>query len=180
MEALTFIPVATAGQIDTLATLAKEVWTEHYASILAPEQVEYMVETFQSAAAVERQLREQGYRYYLVCRGGRPAGYMGLQPGEGKLFLSKLYLLKEARGRGFARQMLAFMEGYCRALNLSAIWLTVNRHNSGSIAAYEKMGFATVREQKADIGNGFVMDDFVMEKPVLGGCFVPWFYRRMY
>lgn len=164
MEAIALAPVRTAGQIAVLAGLAREIWTEHYAAILEAEQIQYMVETFQSEEAVARQMDSEGYRYYLVYRRGEPVGYLGIQPGEDKLFLSKLYLRKEARGRGFARQMLAFMEGFCRARDLHAIWLTVNRHNSGSIAAYEKMGFATVREQKADIGNGFVMDDYIMEK----------------
>ena len=166
METVAFAPVKTGEQIHTLAALASEIWTEHYASILSAEQITYMVEAFQSAAAVQEQITAQGYAYYLVYRRREAVGYVGIQAGEGKLFLSKLYLLKKVRGHGFARQILAFLEGYGYAQNLSAIWLTVNKHNSGSIAAYEKMGFSTVREQTADIGSGFVMDDYVMEKPL--------------
>ena len=166
MEAVGITPVKTKEQTELLAQLAAEIWKEHYAAILSPEQIAYMVDAFQSPTAIAQQRREQGYLYYLVYRRGRPAGYMGIQPGEGKLFLSKLYLRRAARGHGFARQLLAFMEGFCRARELSAIWLTVNKHNSGSIAAYEHMGFVTVREQTADIGSGFVMDDFIMEKAV--------------
>ncbi len=35
---------------------------------------------------------------------------------------------------------------------------------SQAIRAYERNGFRTVRSQVADIGRGFVMDDYVMEK----------------
>lgn len=47
-----------------------------------------------------------------------------------------------------------------------ALYLTVNRENAGSIAAYLAMGFRKVREQVTDIGEGYVMDDFIMEKAV--------------
>ena len=51
----------------------------------------------------------------------------------------------------------------CREQGLTALYLTVNRENIGSIAAYIAMGFRTVREQVTDIGEGYVMDDLVME-----------------
>ena len=59
-----------------------------------------------------------------------------------------------------------FLEDLCRQRGLSKIWLTVNRHNDNTIAAYKAMGLTIVREQKADIGGGFFMDDYIMEKPV--------------
>ncbi|WP_256989667.1 GNAT family N-acetyltransferase [Paenibacillus sp. VTT E-133280] len=80
--------------------------------------------------------------------------------------MSKFYIGKEYRGRSYASQALAFLEKLRKDRNLSHIWLTVNRHNESSIAVYEKKGFRTVREQIADIGHGFVMDDFVMEKEI--------------
>ena len=95
---------------------------------------------------------------------GEAAGYIGVQPEKGRLFLSKLYLRKAARGRGYARRILAFLSGFCSGAGLSALWLTVNRRNTDSIAIYEQMGFVKTREQVADIGNGYVMDDYVMEK----------------
>lgn len=54
----------------------------------------------------------------------------------------------------------------CREQGLVALYLTVNRENAGSIAAYLAMGFRKVREQVTDIGEGYVMDDFIMEKAV--------------
>ena len=92
--------------------------------------------------------------------------YMVEKFQSGRLFLSKLYIDAACRGRGYARQTLCFLEERCRENGLETIWLTVNRHNAGSIAAYEKMGFVKIREQAADIGGGFVMDDFIMEKSV--------------
>ena len=164
--AMQLIPVTDESRIRLVAEIADRVWHQHYAGILEKPQIDYMVEKFQSAGAVAQQIREQGYRYYLMQDGDDFAGYVAVQVGDGRLFLSKLYIEADYRGRGYARQTLDFLEERCRDNGLEAIWLTVNRHNAGSIAAYKKMGFVKTCEQAADIGGGFVMDDFIMEKPV--------------
>ena len=43
------------------------------------------------------------------------------------------------------------------------MYLTVNKGNLRAVRAYEKFGFVRTEEQVSDIGNGFVMDDFVYE-----------------
>jgi RimJ/RimL family protein N-acetyltransferase len=47
--------------------------------------------------------------------------------------------------------------------SLTKIWLTVNKHNKGSIEAYKKMGFKITGDMITDIGCGYYMDDHVME-----------------
>lgn len=160
-----FYPVKTDGNIEELCALADGIWHEHFTPIIGGAQVEYMVEKFQSVPAVTEQLR-QGYEYFLLLLVGRAVGYTGIHAENGELFLSKLYLQKENRGKGYARQAMNFLEDLCRQRGLSKIWLTVNRHNDNTIAAYKAMGLTIVREQKADIGGGFFMDDYIMEKPV--------------
>ncbi len=95
-----------------------------------------------------------------------PAGYIGIVQEEDRLFLSKLYIDQAFRGRGLARKALGFLRMFCKERGLAGIYLTVNRNNTGSVAAYEKMGFQKVREQVAEIGGGYVMDDYIMELPV--------------
>ena len=79
------------------------------------------------------------------------------------MFLSKLYLQKAHRGKGYASRAVEFLEGICKQESLSAIWLTVNRYNYDTIEVYKKKGFTVIREQVADIGGGYVMDDYIME-----------------
>lgn len=160
-----FYPVKTSGKIEELCAMAEEIWHEHFTPIIGAAQVEYMVEKFQSVPAITEQIAN-GYEYYLFLLEGRAIGYTGIHAENGELFLSKLYLRKENRGKGYARQAMNFLEDLCRQRGLSKIWLTVNRYNSNTIAAYKAMGLVTVREQKADIGNGFFMDDYIMEKPI--------------
>ena len=140
--------VDTPDKLHTLCAMAEEIWHEYFTPLLGEGQVNYMVEKFQSLPAITHQLEHEGYRYYLTMADGKPVGYIGIRPdSDGRLFLSKLYLRKE---------------GY------SAIWLTVNRHNDPTVAVYRHFGFCTLREEDTDIGNGYFMNDYIMEAPVKG------------
>ena len=153
-----------------LAILGKEIWEEHYTSILGPEQVAYMVREFQSGPAVLCHRGHWDYVNWFFTVDGARAGYLGVQPQEdGALYLSKLYIAKRFRGLGLSRLALDFLMGWCAARGLSKIWLTVNKYNAGSIAAYEALGMKRVRDQVADIGGGFVMDDYIYEIDVPEG-----------
>lgn len=164
---LMFPQVNTAEEIAEVARLAAEIWREYYVSIIRIEQIDYMLGKYQAVPAITDQIHHQGYEYYLIhLDGSSTVGYMSVKQEEEKLFLSKFYIGKEHRGHGYASKAVTFLEQLCKDRNLSHIWLTVNRHNESSIAVYEKKGFRTIREQIADIGNGFVMDDFIMEKVI--------------
>ncbi|TBL78926.1 GNAT family N-acetyltransferase [Paenibacillus thalictri] len=163
---LTFREVKTEADVLSLVQLASEIWNEYFTAIISKEQIDYMLAKFQSIEAVTDQTRNQGYEYYFMAVNGRNVGYMGVKQEDGKLFLSKFYIQKEHRGFGYASKAMEFLVQLCEKRKLSAIWLTVNRYNDSTVAVYEKKGFRTVRTQVADIGNGFVMDDYVMEKAI--------------
>ena len=151
------------ADIKKIAELANVIWHEFFTSILSDEQIDYMVEKYQSYPAITKAVNEDGYRYYMAYDGDDLCGYLGIHDeGEGTIFISKVYVRADKRRRGIASLMLDRLHEDFPA---SKKWyLTVNRYNSGSIAVYEKRGFYKAREQVADIGNGFVMDDYVMEK----------------
>lgn len=147
--------------------LAREIWQEHYVPIIGQAQVDYMLDRFQSKQAIAGQLAE-GYDYYLLVSRGRSAGYVAVVPDAdgSSLQLSKIYVEKSMRGRGLGREALGFVDRLCRGCNRASIWLTVNKHNTRSIAWYERMGFTNAGSAVKDIGGGFVMDDFRMERMV--------------
>jgi RimJ/RimL family protein N-acetyltransferase len=106
-------------------------------------------------------------RYYLVLHQAIPVGYFAFSKKAESLFLSKLYVLDSMRGSGMGRLALTFIEAQAKELQLKKIELTVNKYNSSSIQVYEKMGFITIDAIVQDIGNGYVMDDYVLEKSVM-------------
>lgn len=158
--------VKTKTQIRRLAELASSIWNEHFPPIIGQEQVDYMVCRFQSESAISKQIRNEGYQYYFIPCDGKNVGYFAIRPDPDALFLSKIYILHDYRGRGLARVSFEFIEDQCLLLKLPRIRLTVNRGNARTVDIYRKIGFSIVRTQVVDIGGGFVMDDYVMEKPV--------------
>lgn len=161
-----FVKISTLDDVATLASLARNIWYEYFVQIISQEQIDYMVEKFQSAGAIAAQLQD-GYEYYFIRSGGANAGYFGVKPGDDdRLFLSKLYLTREHRGKGLSTAAFEYMESLCRDRSLKAIWLTVNRHNDHTVSVYRHRGFRVIEEKVADIGRGFVMDDFIMELSV--------------
>ena len=165
--ALAITAIDDPAELDLVASLAREIWYEYYVPLIGKAQVDYMVERFQTSSAMAAQMRE-GYEYFLVRRDARPIGYCAVQaqPAERTLFLSKFYLLRDARGAGTGREFLAFIVELARARGLVSIWLTVNKGNP-SVRAYERMGFRITADLRMDIGQGFVMDDYRMEKALL-------------
>lgn len=162
MDTIHFIPAKTDGDIQTIAHIAEEIWHQHFTPIIGEEQVIYMVDKFQSYPALTEQIRHNGYEYFLVTLPDGPCGYIGIHQEENALFLSKLYLKKEARGRHLATKGIDFLVSLCKERQLSKIWLTCNKHNDHTLAIYDHLGFQITDEQVADIGSGFVMDDYIL------------------
>ena len=163
---LQFKKAQTEQDIIQIAAAAEEIWLEHYITIISKEQIDYMLEQFQSKEAITAQIEKEGYDYYLLFDQGVMAGFISIKIEEEipSLFLSKFYMRKECRGKGFGKEVMGYLKAICKERKLQKIWLTVNRDNSNSITIYEKLGFRKIRTQVKDIGNGFVMDDFVMER----------------
>lgn len=162
---ISFLEIRNDDDLQVLSDLASEIWHEYFPGIISDLQVDYMVEKFQSYDSIRKQITE-GYEYFFVKEYGFILGYIGIHCEPEKLYLSKLYLKREYRGKGIFHAMLAFCEEEARNRGLHALYLTVNRENKPTIAVYRKKGFQIVDEKKADIGKGFFMDDYVMEKLV--------------
>ena len=169
----------TDAEIFEIAETAKEVWTEHYTSLIGSAQTEYMISKFQSSNRIKQDIVKNEYSYFSIYEEAefpaKPIGYFALQLDEIGVFISKLYILKEYRQRGIARKIIQFTLDFAKesiqsekskfnalANKKPRLWLTVNKENFGSIAFYKKIGFEISEEIVTDIGNGFEMDDYLM------------------
>lgn len=160
---MNFIQIKTDEQLLELSTLASEIWHEYWTVILSPEQIDYMVEKFQSFGAMKKQIEEDRYIYYVLEDNGSLIGYFGISIKEDYLFLSKLYIKKDFRGLGCGKSAFNKIKQIAMQYSKKSIKLTVNKHNFNTIKTYEKWGFKTIDAVVSDIGSGFVMDDFIME-----------------
>lgn len=159
--------VASKDEINKTVILAKEIWNQHYVQIIGQDQVDYMLDKFQSESAIDTQIKQEGYQYYQVYHQRILVGYFSFKLKGTELFLSKIYLTLNQRGKGLGKEMLQFIISKAVELGCEKVRLTVNKYNSKSIEAYERSGFTKIDSVVMDIGGGYVMDDFVMEKSVV-------------
>lgn len=166
----TFEKVETAEQQEQLAELAYEIWNEYWPALIGQAQTNYMVEQFQSLPAIKRDMAENAYEYWFVhaADDGRIVGFTGghEEPETNRFFISKIYLLAAERGKHFASSVIEFYENLCRERGFSAMYLTVNKGNELGVRTYTGKGFETIEAVETDIGEGFIMDDFIMQKTI--------------
>ena len=171
---LSFVPVKTKDDQKLLADIAGKIWRGYWPTIIGEEQTEYMIEKFQSYKAIRKYMAREDYEYWLLVAtertdDGPKKSIVGFTGGRNefstnRFFISKIYLYPEARGHGYARRVIEFYEDLCFARGHNAMYLTVNKHNDLGIRAYKGTGFTIIEAVVTDIGEGFVMDDYVMEK----------------
>lgn len=151
-----------------LSALAHIIWHEHYVPIIGHAQVEYMLAAGYSVDALAS-AQTHGSRFTLAVLDGRDCGYAGLSPDGSDpavAWLDKLYVHADARGSGVGRALVVHAARQATALGADELWLRVNRDNAGSIAAYQRLGFTIERTDVKDIGDGYVMDDYLMRAPL--------------
>ena len=155
---------ATEADISLLRDLAEHIWRECYPDIITHEQIEFMLCWMYDEDEIRRQLAA-GVPWAIVEQDGAPAGFLSWQrEDDGRVKISKLYVLPQHQRRGIGRQMIDHISGQARAIGASALWLQVNKRNGRAIGAYLKAGFHVEKEVVFDIGGGFVMDDYLMAR----------------
>lgn len=159
------IRLATEADIPVIRSLADRIWNACYAGMISGEQISYMLAWMYS----EKKLREdfsRGVRFELLEAEAGTAGYLATEAVEGSLYLHKLYLAPELHGQGVGRALLEHVLELARRSKLPVVRLNVNKANIRALRSYERAGFVIEQSVVNDIGQGFVMDDYVMRRPV--------------
>ncbi len=159
MENLT-IHYANENDIGLIYNLAEKIWNEYYPTIITVAQIEYMLDKMYSPAALKQQMLD-GAIFMIAKLKEQPIGYISFNnKGEGNYFLSKFYIDATNQRSGIGAKL--FHQVFDGLRDLKTIRLTVNRKNFKAINFYFKLGFKIEEVADFDIGNGYVMNDFVM------------------
>jgi ribosomal protein S18 acetylase RimI-like enzyme len=150
-------------QYKIIENLAFIIWREHYTPIIGKMQVDYMLKKFQSIKSIKEQV-EKGYDYYIIYYQETAVGYFSFIIEENYLFLSKIYLLINYRGKKIGKKALLFIDAQANEFGCDKAKLTVNKYNIESIKFYEKSGFKNMGSIVQDIGGGYIMDDYQFQK----------------
>lgn len=155
---------ATEKDIPLIQQLAEKSWKSAYENILSAVQIEYMLHEMYSHTEISNHLLNPNYHYYLIVKDNIPAGFIGFEfhYEYQTTKLHRIYLLEEFKGKGLGKMSMNFLkEKVAETLN-NRIVLNVNKDNFAR-KVYESQGFTVFKEAVFDIGNGFVMDDYLME-----------------
>ena len=159
-------------EIPALIALARAIWHDHYPSIVGIAQIEYMLDQRYRAEMIRAQLGRDDVWWDALHVDDALAGFVACERGEaaGEIKLDKLYVASHLQGRGLGTRLLRHAEQRAVSLGAHRIYLQVNRNNLSAIATYRRNGYAVAAETVFDIGNGFVMDDYVMARSLAPDC----------
>lgn len=155
-------------QVTVIHKLAHRIWPTTFKNILTPEQIDYMLELMYSEESLKNQIKE-GCDLYVLNQDKRPVGYLSLQhdtDNSQKTKIHKIYVLPETQGTGAGKNLMDFASAKAKAKGDKALFLNVNRYNS-AIGFYEHYDFIKQYKEDIDIGQGYLMEDWVMQKSIL-------------
>lgn len=156
--------VCNKDQLLIVRDLAFAIWPATYGEILSKSQLDYMLANFYALANLENQM-DAGQVFELVFEDNNIIGFVSYEFNCKKtklLKIHKIYLLPETQGKGFGKFLIDEIVRIAKSNDQKGIFLNVNKYNKAKFF-YDKVGFVVSKEEVIDIGNGYVMDDYVME-----------------
>lgn len=162
------IGIASEADIPVIKMLAEKIWPDAYTGIISAAQIRYMLGLIYSESALKTQM-QNGHRFIFALEESIPVGFASFSKKsseEPKTFrLHKLYVLPNLHGKGIGVFLLNQVIEESQTAGGDTLELNVNKHNPAKLF-YERKGFTILREEVLDIGEGYVMDDFVMVKNI--------------
>jgi diamine N-acetyltransferase len=160
------IRTAAVADIPLIRELTFRVWPQTYASILSQDQIDYMLDMMYSESSLKKQMTEDGCRFIIVYEDGNPVGFASYSEEELQRWkLNKIYVLQNQQGKGTGKFVISYIIEEIKKQNATSLFLQVNQHNNAK-TFYEKLGFAEVDFINLDIGKGYFMNDYIMEKKI--------------
>lgn len=156
------IAVQSESDVQQLFDVVQDIWQEVFTPIIGEEQVAYMLKNYQSIENIQSEIANQA-NYFLLSYNNQFVGYTAYEETEEQIYISKLYLSSNLRGKGLSSDIFNWYEEIGEGKTLH---LNVNQGNKLAIAVYEHRGFTQVGERYVDIGEGYVMNDYIYEKEI--------------
>ena len=150
------------NQIKQLSEFAKDVFIDYYHDLIGLDQSLYMADKFLSYNAIKN-LMDNNAIFNMIKIDDDIVAFNEYLKDDNRIFLSKLYVHKDYRHQGLGKIMLEECIRYGKENNCECIYLTVNKNNTDSINTYKHLGFKVIDAVVNDIGNNYVMDDYIMQ-----------------
>jgi len=156
----------TQDDVDDVSALARIVWQVTYPALISQAQIDAMLADRYAPKLIREQLNAPRQIWRVAKRSHALVGFAHALLDETGCKLDKLYVHPDHQRGGIGAALMRMIEDWARSQQARRLWLQVNRGNAQAIRAYQKYGFQIVESRVFDIGDGFVMDDHVLEKPL--------------
>ncbi|MFM2367816.1 MAG: hypothetical protein RL619_112 [Bacteroidota bacterium] len=162
------IKEASIADLNTIQEIAYKSWPDTYGTILSQEQIDYMLDLWYTSDVLIDNMTNKAHFFLLAFDGTVCLGFASYEHNylnKNVTRLHKIYLLPEAQGKGAGKLLIGTIENLAKENNSVAISLNVNKFNK-AFTFYQKLGFEIVDEYDTEIGNGYLMEDYIMQKNV--------------
>ena len=154
---------ATTSDIPLIRQLTFAIWPQTYSAVISKAQIDYMLEQMYNPATLQKQMEEEGCTFIIVYDDKEPVAFASYNETEPHLWkLNKIYILPSQQGKGTGKFILNYIVDEIKTKQAKALQLQVNRQNKAK-DFYERIGFKIIKTADFDIGNGYFMNDYVME-----------------
>ncbi|WP_281239511.1 GNAT family N-acetyltransferase [Flavobacterium praedii] len=158
---------ATANDYPTIQNIAHQTWPVAYGEILSKVQLDYMLDAFYNEEALKDSVANKGHHFILAKEGEETLGFASYEHHynqKQQTKIHKIYILPQTQGKGIGKSLIDFVENIAKENDSIALSLNVNRFNK-ALDFYKKIGFKIVDEVDIKLEHGYLMEDYVMEKP---------------
>ena len=157
---------ASIADVNTIQDIANKTWPITYGEILSKAQLDYMMDLIYSEASLIEQIQKQEQLFYIAYDENIALAFIAIEhnyKNEAVTRIHKIYILPEAQGKGIGKFLIDAAEKLAKQNSSTALSLNVNRFNK-ALAFYQKLGFGIIAEENIEIGNGYLMEDYEMDK----------------
>lgn len=156
---------AFPNEFNIIRDIAERTWPATYGHVLSAAQLDYMLQKGYSGEMLTSDYN-QGTCFLLVEENGRFLAFAAFRHDfkeKGRTHIQKIYVLPEAQGKDIGRMLMREMEKRAIEKGSHKMTLNVNRANKAQ-HFYARLGYGIVEIVDIPIGDGYLMEDFVMEK----------------
>jgi ribosomal protein S18 acetylase RimI-like enzyme len=159
---------ASTNDFKVIREIAYQTWPIAYGEILSKTQLDYMLEAFYNEETLKDSVVNKGHYFVLAKEGEETLGFVSYEHHYNQKMqtkIHKIYILPQTQGKGTGKTLIDFVEKVAKKNNSTALSLNVNRYNK-ALHFYQKLGFEIVEEVDIELDHGYLMEDYVMEKPI--------------
>ena len=151
-------------ELKIVQEIAHATWPYTFKEILSQDQIQYMLNWMYDVKQLESQF-DSGHLFFTAELNDKSIGFIGIEPNHPEIGITKIhkiYILPGHQGLGVGKKMIEFVRKLSIQHEITALLLNVNRFNK-AVFFYEALGFNHLYEENIDIGNGYLMEDYVMQ-----------------